>query len=223
MTEVNKETYILTIDNDATTTKITSVKKDDRELLNRENPIDLENEQNAIKQLNSAINQVPQDATQESADTPPPTPPVEEVVTPPQPPPPANLNLELKYSSGKSLGKTKFKGNSNDLIEQIRNSTTVKNKEDLIKTINGIVNSQDKETMKNSSINSLFKTNQYSSAKFVDNKLQGGNHHTRKRTHKPRNTKSNTRKGHIYRTNRRRTHGKSSAHGKKQTRRIVNH
>ena len=50
----------------------------------------------------------------------------------------------------------------------------------------------------------------------------GGTHHTRKRAHKPRNTKSNTRKVHIYRKNRRRTHGKSSAHGKKQTRRIAN-
>lgn len=121
MTEVKKEIYILTIDNGVDSTKITSVKKDDKELLNEDNPIDLENEQNAIQQLNSAINQTPQVAGQ---------------------------------------------NNSNQT---------------------------------------------------------GGNHHTRKRTHKPRNAKSNTRKGHIYRTNRRRTHGKSSAHGKKQTRRIVNH
>ena len=52
--------------------------------------------------------------------------------------------------------------------------------------------------------------------------VTGGTHHTIKRRHNRRNIKSNTRKGHIYRTNRRRTHGKSSAHGKKQTRRIAN-
>ena len=52
--------------------------------------------------------------------------------------------------------------------------------------------------------------------------VTGGTHHTRKRRHNRRNIKSNTRKGHIYRTNHRRTHGKSSAHGKKQTRRIAN-
>ena len=114
-----------------------------------------------------------------------------------------------------------YDGNIYQLLQQIHKSDSLTDRQ---KTkLKGVINDYPTTMPINRRIaNISAEFNKLTNAKFEDNQLKGGNHHTRKRTHKPRNTKSNTRKGHIYRTNHRRTHGKSSAHGKKQTRRIAN-
>jgi len=235
MTEVNKETYIFTIENDTEKSMITSVQKNNKELINN-NPINLEDEQNAIAQLNSAINPVAE-AAEVSADTPPPPPPVTgEQQLPPQQPaadakaaervPESDLTngidtngIDITVTNKKN--EVKFQDNVGTLLNQIESSNSIKNKKRLKDYITNTINKPEiEDKRKNVLINNYFK--QKTNAKFENNQLTGGTHHTIKRTHKPRNTKSTTRKGHIYRTNRRRTHGKSSARGKKQTRRIAN-
>lgn len=252
MTEVNKETYILTIENNAENTIIKSLQKDNKELLKKDNPIYLDDVDIASNALKQAINPVaeavdtpPQaaDTSSQAADTSspapvaapvtgeqqllPPPPPVAAVVTPlvtgalPAPANNQTVNDPLKkvklLLNGSKKKKKYYNGDLADLLQQIPLSKelTIKEKADLTHDIT-------RTDMTNNTKISGIKKYLSEHAHFIDNKLQGGTHHTRKRTHKPRNTKSNTRKGHIYRTNHRRTHGKSSARGKKLTRRIVN-
>lgn len=228
MTEVKKDTYVLTIENSETDTKITSVKNDDKELLNEDNPIDLENEQNAIQQLNSAINPVAADTSSQADTSSPQTPSLAEEAEEAAKKNLLNTQLEGKFS------KYKLETLMNRLNQQGIKDQYYSKRQQLLNYINDqlekkLWDNADANTITNDINNFYFKDVQkekrgkyFHTSNRQSNLVLGGNHHTRKRTHKPRNAKSNTRKGHIYRTNRRRTHGKSSAHGKKQTRRIVN-
>jgi hypothetical protein len=241
MTEVKKDTYTLTIENDTEKSMITSVKKgtDERNMITDE--INLEDDDASAK-LTKAINPVAvaaeadtssqaaetssqsADTSSHSADTPPPPPPVaaaEEAAKQ------KLLDTQLtgkytKYTLGTLMNVLSNKNGRNSIyrfrllyhINDQLNNWTGKNGEELTSAIKQIVK-DDPEI-----INTGISFNQQGTNLY--DLVLGGTHHTRKRTHKPRNTKSNTRKGHIYRTNHRRTHGKSSARGKKQTRRIAN-
>ena len=202
MAEDKIETYVLTIENGVDSTMITSVKKGNEELTMPDDGINLDNADAASNALKNVLNP----AAEAAADIIPPPAPVADA---------DDIDITLTNKKNNVI----FKGNVSTLLNQIESSNRIKDKEILkgyiIRTINnpGIDN-------KNYLINRRFK--RMNNVEFNNNVLLGGTHHTRKRTHKPRNTKSNTRKGHIYRTNHRRTHGKSSAHGKKQTRRIAN-
>lgn len=226
------ETYILTIENDTEKSKITSVKKGTDVLKLPDGGIDLA-DVNASDQLNSAINptqqteaaeeqnnglsQAPQQGTALVTNvTQSPAEQAEEAAKP-------NL-LDTRLT-----GKYK-KYTLQDLLNRLNDAKPgdhFDSRKNLATYINNNLDNWTNKTPKEITIEIT---------KFADDKIKfkkdqkgrdtvilGGTHHTRKRTHKPRNAKSNTRKGHIYRTNRRRTHGKSSAHGKKQTRRNVNH
>jgi hypothetical protein len=237
MTEVKKDTYVLTIENDSDSTMITSVQK------NQENPqnlqINLEND-TASDDLKHAIypdaptetvnnellpppslqeNQQEKPSLQENQQEQLPIPPsLQENKQEQLPPPPEVPNLDIIIKNKK--GQINFQDKVSTLLKQIPDSKTIKDKERLTNYITDVINRTDiMDNRKNDLIQNYLKN---TNAGFKDNKLQGGNHHTRKNVRKLRSIKSNTRKGHIYRTNRRRTHGKSSAHGKKQTRRIVN-
>ena len=226
MDEVNKDTYVLTIENDAEKTIIKSLQKGEKKL-DIKDGIDLDNEQNAIEQLNSAINPATQVAEQ-----------AVDII----PQPLDKLNNENQQEEKQKLLETQLTGNYANynlqgLLTRLMNRNPASHKEERLKLaeyINENLNSgswvnadggtADGDTITNDIIKSdpgkVIELQQIQKGKFQV--VLGGNHHTRKRTHKPRNIKSNTRKGHIYRKNRRRTHGKSSAHGKKQTRRIAN-
>ena len=222
MDEVNKDTYVLTIENDAEKTIIKSLQKGEKKL-DIKDGIDLDNEQNAIEQLNSAINPATQVAEQAAVDI--------------IPQPLDKLNNENQQEEKQKLLETQLTGNyANYNLQGLLNRLMNRNpgdhtdkRQELAKYINEKLNdglwvNADGDTITNDIIKSdpgnVIELKQIQKGKFQV--VLGGNHHTRKRTHKPRNTKSNTRKGQLYRTNRRRTHGKSSARGKKQTRRIAN-
>lgn len=240
MTEVKKDTYVFTIENSETDTKITSVKKGEDELKLPQGGINLDDEQNASAKLTEAINPTQQAETSEEQNNGVSQAPKNGINNQENADTPSPAEETAKEAAKQELLTTKLKGyyqkyTLGGLLNRLNNPTEGSHKairQELANYINenlekgSWVGAERKNIPKD--INNFQPEKgkiqfQKDSKKGEYTVILGGNHHTRKRTHKPRNAKSNTRKGHIYRTNRRRTHGKSSAHGKKQTRRNVNH
>lgn len=239
----NKDTYVLTIENDAINTTITSVQKNNELLKNNLN-INLEDVDRASAELKNVINPAitpvasePQPELVVTAEEPKselvveqeePQPEVvvaeetqPEVAAAAEPVPESDLTNDINVTVTNKKNEVKFQDNVGNLLNQIESSNSIRDKKRLKNYItNTINNPETSNERKNMLINNYFKQ---TNAKFENNQLTGGTHHTIKRRHNRRNIKSTTRKGQLYRKNHRRTHGRKAGNGKKQTRRIVNH
>lgn len=230
----NKDTYVLTIENDAINTTITSVQKNNELLQNNLN-INLDDVDRASADLKNVINpaiipaapepqpefvvaaEEPQQDVVVAAEEPQP----EVVVAAEEPQPESDLTNDIDVTVTNKKNEVKFQDNVGTLLNQIESSNSIKDKKRLRDYITNTINKPEIDNKrKNVLINNYFKQ---TNAKFENNQLTGGTHHTIKRRHNRRNIKSTTRKGQLYRKNHRRTHGRKAGNGKKQTRRILNH